>query len=281
MAAREPAVAMRWEASLALGYLRRGGRTVLARRSHSGPLRVQRDLYPEGEGTCHTIVVHPPGGIAGGDALAVDATLGPECAALLTTPGAGKWYRSDEEPASQSLSFDLGSGAMLEWLPRETIVFSGARAEMETQVTLQEGAVYLGWEILCLGRAAAGERLVRGRVRQRTEIRQHGRPLWVERARFEGGDPLLDSPVGLAGRTVSATLVAAGRDLPAELILECKRLQPGESGRAGVTRLPRLAAARYLGDSGEEAHDYFARLWALLRPALKGCTAVKPRIWST
>ncbi len=277
----EAAVAARWEAKLALGYLRRGARTVLARRSHSGPLRVQRDLYPEGEGTCHTIVVHPPGGIAGGDALAVDATLGPDCAALLTTPGAGKWYRSDGEPASQRLSFDVGEGAVLEWLPRETIVFSGARADMETQVTLHEGAVYLGWEILCLGRAAAGERFVRGQVRQRTEIRQDGRPLWVERARFEGGDPLLDSPVGLAGCTVSATLVAAGRDLPAELILECKRLQSGESGRAGVTRLPRLAAARYLGDSGEEAHDYFSRLWALLRPALKGCTAVKPRIWST
>ncbi len=281
MAAREPAVAMRWEASLALGYLRRGGRTVLARRSHTGPLRVQRDLYPEGEGTCHTIVVHPPGGIAGGDALAVHAALGPECAALLTTPGAGKWYRSDGEPASQSLSFELECGAVLEWLPRETIVFNGARAEMETQVTLQEGSVYLGWEILCLGRAAAGERFVRGQVRQRTEIRMRGRPLWVERARFEGGDPLLDSPVGLAGRTVSATLVAAGRDLPSELILECKRLQPDGSGRAGVTRLPLLAAARYLGDSGEEAHDYFARVWALLRPALKGIPAVAPRIWAT
>jgi PAS domain-containing protein len=113
------------------------------------------------------------------------------------------------------------------------------------------------------------------------EIRQAGRRLWVERGRFEGGDALLDSPVGLAGRTVSGTLLAAGRDLPDELLHECRRVQPAEGGRAGVTRLPQLTVGRYLGDSGEEAHAYFAALWALLRPALKGCAAAAPRIWAT
>jgi urease accessory protein len=254
---------------------------VLARRSHTGPLRVQRDLYPEGERTCHSIVVHPPGGIAGGDSLSLKVDLGPDSAALLTTPGAGKWYGSDGAWAAQALQFEVASGAVLEWLPQETIVFNRALAGMATSVRLQEGAIYVGWEILCLGRAAAGERFARGCVRQRIEILQDGVQLWVERGRTEGGDPLLASPIGLAGRTVCATLIAAGRDLPDDVLAACRTIAPGEGALGGITRLPRLAVARYLGDSGEDARRYFASLWGLLRPALKGCAAVTPRIWTT
>lgn len=286
--AEAPAVpSIRWEAKLALSYALRGARTVLARRSHSGPLRVQRDLYPEGEGTCHTIVVHPPGGIAAGDVLGVNVVMEPGSAALLTTPGAGKWYGSRSLSgqtavgAEQSLAFELGSGAVLEWLPQETIVFDGARADMATSVRLHDHALYLGWEILCLGRTASGERFSRGCVRQRTEIWQGSARLWVERGRLEGGDPLLESPIGLAGHTVCATFLAAGRDLPDDLLAECRGVRADGGALCGITRLPRLAVARYLGDSGEDARGYFAALWTLLRPALKSCAAVAPRIWAT
>jgi urease accessory protein len=270
-----------WRAALALAYDRPGARTVLRHRRHSGPLRVQRDLYPEGEHTCHTIIVHPPGGVVGGDALDLRVSLGPASGALLTTPGAGKWYGSTGATATQSLAFDVGAGAVLEWLPQETILFNHARSEMATVVRLQEGAVYLGWEILCLGRAAAGERFEQGVVRLSAEILQGERRLWIEQGRFEGGDPLLASPLGLAGHTVSATMIAAGRDIPDEVLARCRMIQPGEGATAGITRLPCLAIARYLGDSGEQARSYFTLLWAALRPALKGCAAVAPRIWAT
>lgn len=271
----------RWDARLALEYEKRAERTVLARRCHSGPLRVLRDLYPEGEGTCHTIVVHPPGGIAGGDSLLVSARLGANSAALLTTPGAGKWYRAQGWPASQTLDFELGPGASLEWLPQETILFDGALAQMKTSVRLAGNALYLGWEILCFGRAASGQKFASGKFSQHTEIFADGKRLWTERAGVAGDDPLFASPVGLAGHAVCATLLAAGREIPDGLLAACRGVPAGAGALSGVTRLPRLLIGRWLGDAGEDARSYFAALWALLRPALKHMPAVQPRIWST
>ena len=135
---------------------------------------------------------------------------------MLTTPGAGKWYRTHASPARQSLEFTVASRASLEWLPQETILFDGAAAHMHTKVALEAGAVYTGWEILCFGRAASGQKFSSGVLVQQTEILADGKLLWSERARIEGDDPLFDSPVGLAGRSVSATPLAARPDGPGE-----------------------------------------------------------------
>lgn len=271
----------RWDARLTLGYEKHGARSVLARRRHSGPLRVQRDLYPEGEGTCHTIVVHPPGGIVGGDTLELNVALGANSAALLTTPGAGKWYRTQGLPAGQTLDFVLDAGATLEWLPQETILFDGAITRMKTRVRLATGAVYIGWEILCFGRAASGQKFVSGELGQRTEIFAGAKRLWTEQALVEGDDPLFASPVGFAGHAVCATMLAAGPDVPDDLLAACREVPAGAGAQCGVTRLPQLLIARWLGDAGEDARRYCAALWSLLRPALKGVAAVPPRIWST
>lgn len=278
-----------WDARLSLEYEQRGERSVLAKREHFGPLRVQRDLYPEGAATCHTIIVHPPGGIAGGDSLTLNAKLHEGSAALLTTPGAGKWYRSTGATARQALQFEVAAGAVLEWLPQETIVFDGAVADMSTRVALQGGGIYIGWEIMCFGRAASGERYLNGGLTTRTEITRDGRRLWLEQGRIAGGDALFDSPVGLAGHSVCATLIAAGIDLTGEsgnAVIEACREVPtgrneGEGALAGITRLPGLTIARWLGDSSEDARHYCSALWMKLRPALKHADAVLPRIWST
>lgn len=270
-----------WDARLSLEYLRRAERTVLARRDHSGPLRVQRDLYPEGEGTCHTIIVHPPGGVAGGDSLAVKASLGPQTAVLLTTPGAGKWYRAHSAAARQTLDFRVSPGACLEWLPQETILFDGAVAQMEATVNLHGDAIYTGWEILCFGRAASGQKFVSGLLTQHTQVIADGKHLWAERARVEGDDPLFESPVGMAGHGVCATLLAAGREISNEVLGACRGIAPGDGAVCGITRLPGILIARWLGGSGEDARRYFSALWGKLRPVMKSSAAVEPRIWST
>jgi urease accessory protein len=157
-AAREEAARPGWQARLSLGFERRAETTALVQREHYGPLRVQKALYPEGAAVCDTIVLHPPGGIAGGDRLEISVAAAPHAHALLTTPGAGKWYRSGGRPAQQSLTVRVAREAVVEWLPQETIVFDGADAAMHSRIELAAGGVFCGWEILCLGRTAAGER---------------------------------------------------------------------------------------------------------------------------
>ena len=269
-----------WRGELELRYERRSARTVLASRRHAGPVLVQKALYPEGDEVCHGIVLHPPGGIVGGDRLDVTASVGPNAAALLTTPGAGKWYRSAGPRAEQRLSFEIGPGAALEWLPQPTIVFNGARGRSGTHVDIDPGGSYIGWEVLCLGRTAAGERFDQGEMLTDMRVSRGGEPVWIERGRLEGGSRLLDSPVGMAGQPVHGTLVAVSSKVDVALVNDCRRQQPA-SGRGGITRLPGLVLARYLGDRADAAHEYFARLWHVLRPALLGRDAVLPRIWRT
>ncbi|MBM3392034.1 MAG: urease accessory protein UreD [Betaproteobacteria bacterium] len=270
-----------WQAELDLHFACRGEGTVLARRRHSGPLAVQKPLYPEGEAVCHVIVLHPPAGIAGGDALDIGIEVGEGAQALLTTPGAGKWYRSDGRRASQDIEIKVSPGGTAEWLPQETIVFDGARAAMRTRIELAAGARYFGWEILCLGRSASGERFARGSLRLATRIVREGRLLWAEQGALEGGSPWLDSPAGFAGCTVSATLLAAGAPSEAALIAACREVGTVEGARCGVTALPDLVVARWLGDSGEAARDWLEGLWRHLRPAFVGREAQRPRIWNT
>lgn len=275
MRVAEPILAS-WKAELSLEYERRGARTVLAKRRHEGPLAVQKPLYPEGDAVCHTIVVHPPAGIAGGDELDLAVRAARGAHALLTTPGAARWYRSSGPWARQRVAFDVADGAALEWLPQETIVFDGAHAELSMQVELAGSARFIGWEVLCLGRTGSGERFRRGVFRIATEIRHEGRLLWFERGRLEGGGKVLESLAGLGGRTVCATLLAAGIDVGAEAVAACRKVES-----AVVTRLPGVLVARHLGDSSEEAKRGFAQLWSALRPGLLGRAATEPRIWRT
>lgn len=273
-----------WQAELHLGFASTGARTVLRENRHYGPLRVQKALYPEGDAVCQAIILHPPSGIAGGDHLAIKVAVDSEAHAQLTTPGAGKWYRSGGTDASQQVTLNVGPGATLEWLPQESIVFDGAVASMDTRVSLAADSRYLGWDILCLGRAAAGERFTHGRFDLHCRIDRDGKPLWIERGGLTGSDAMLASPAGWAGATVCGTLLCSFPELPqqATALLEALRaIAPADGATHALTAPPGLLIARYLGNSSEAARLWFAELWKILRPACCARPAVIPRIWNT
>lgn len=268
----------RWHASLELAYAWRDGVTVPSLRRHQGPLRVQKHFHPEGPAVCHHIIVHPPGGIAGGDALRIAVEAGAGAQALITSPGAAKWYRGAGE-ATLDVRLTLADAAVLEWLPLETILYSGAHCAIRNRIDMTGSAQLLFADVLCFGRPGSGERFDQGRWRQTGEIRRDGRLLWCEQSCVAGDDPLLDAAAGLAGATVMGSLLWAGRPLPAELHEAILALPM--AGRAGATQLPELWSARCLCDSVEEAQRWLRAVWSLLRPALLGRAAVSPRIWAT
>jgi len=301
-----------WRARLALRFAVRGAKTCLVQRHHTGPLQVQRAFHPEPEpppGCCHVYVLHPPGGLAGGDELALTVDVEEGAAALLTTPSATKFYRARAGygQAAQEQVLRVAKHASLEWLPQETILFRGAEARLGTRVELSEDAAFLGWEIVCLGRPAAGERFEQGRLSQRFEIWRDGQPLSLERWELEAGEALT-APWGLGGQSTYGTFVCVGafangddEEAWTARLQALRALGVGDTGADGMTeaaddgaardsgRLPWLTASRlegalvlrYLGGSAAEARDWFAKAWALLRPGLLGRAACSPRIWAT
>ncbi|MBC7938535.1 MAG: urease accessory protein UreD, partial [Chitinophagaceae bacterium] len=191
-----------WPARLALQYTRRGQRTV-AFDQHHGPLRVLKCLYPEGPAICHHVLVHPPGGVVGGDRLHVDAHLARGSHALLTTPGATRFYRSAGATACQYVSLRLDEESRLEWLPMEAIAHGGCQVDNRVTLHLQPGAETIGWDVLALGLPASGQPFDRGHFRQHLEMPG----VWLERGLISADDTvLMEGALGLAGQPVLATL---------------------------------------------------------------------------
>jgi len=265
-----------WQASLALQFRRAGARTIFASQHH-GPLRVQKPLYPEDKAVCHVALIHPPGGIAGGDALSLEVEVQTEAHALITTPGAAKWYKANGRSASQRAHLRI-RGA-LEWLPQEAIVFDEANARTDIDIDVAPEAALIGWDIVVLGRTAAGESFAAGSFAQTIRLRDDGALQWVERTRLAGGDALLGSPIGLAGNTVFGCLWAMGPRWTDGQI-ETLRMQLPDT--APITRLaPRLLVARALGTTAQAVRRLLEVAWRELRPPVLGRAAEAPRIWAT
>ncbi|KQX02183.1 urease accessory protein UreD [Massilia sp. Root418] len=280
--ARAPAHPV-WRASLSLGFANDGGTTRLVERRHSGPLRVQKPLYPEGGAVCHAIIVHPPGGVVGGDQLELSATVGEGARAFLTTPGAAKWYKANGKVSRQSVRLHAAAGAAIEWLPQETIFFDHAHVELEQDITLAPGASYIGCDILCMGRSASGERFRSGRVVQRTRIRQGERLLWWEQGALTPDG--MASPLGMDGHTVCATLLAVGAPLPAAVLAQL-RSDAAAAGahvgaHVGATQMKGLLVVRHLGGDSEAAREIMLAAWRTVRPHLLGRAPFDPRSWRT
>ncbi len=271
-----------WQARLELEYTAPAtNRTVLSHRRHYGPLVVQKPFYPEGSGVCHSTLLHPPGGIAGGDRLELNIVAHSGAHAVITTPGAAKWYRSSGATAEQRAELRVERDAMLEWLPQPGIVFNGARAQQTHRVHLGSNARYIGWEIVCLGRVARGEHFDSGEYRISTEIANESGRLWSDCGVIRPGGAVLGSPAGFAGQPVTGLFLACGIEIERELIDRCREVAVSAPMRCGVTNLPSVLAARVIAGSTEAAWHYFIALWEIVRPALTGRVACPPRIWQT
>ena len=275
---------MGWHASLKLDYALEAQRCV-ARHVHDGPLRVLKSLYPEGDAVCHNVLVHPPGGLVGGDTLDIQVTVGEGAHGLITTPGAARFYRSDGERALQRTTLKLAVNARLEWLPLEALLYSGCLAENKLVFELAPGAQMLGWDVTSLGLPHAGLAFDNGSFVQHLEMPGH----WLERGVLAAHDTrLLQSPLGLAGNTCVASLFfASGSNLERgfrEAMLDTARCLVAENAlkaTAGATSPgPCMLVLRVLAPQVEPAMALLRQVWMAWRTQAWGKPAALPRIWS-
>ncbi len=273
-----------WQAQLALGFAQNNSHTPISRTQikhsrHIGPLRVQRPFYPEGN-LAHIYILHPPGGVVGGDQLQITLEVTDKAQVLCTTPGSGKFYLSAGEWASLQQTFCVKAGASLEWLPQENILFAGARLRVRTRIELEDDAVFIGWDVSCLGRPASHERFEHGAFDSRLSFYHNQTLLLVENQRVLDRKTL-SAAAGLRDHPIQATLLAFPCN---EDHLETVREylpKNGASTRLGVTLIDGLLVVRGLGNNSESLKRKLIEIWRILRPKLLDRSAVLPRIWAT
>lgn len=263
-----------WEAQLRLGFSRRQDKTILAERRHRGPLAVQRPFYAD-DGLCHVYLLHPPGGIVAGDSLAIDVTLAKGSEVLLTTPAAGKCYRSDNRTAEQSVSLMIGDQSALEWLPQETIVYDGARLRSDMRIDLGRAARLIGWDMLVFGRPSAEEIFDSGEVYSGWRMLKSGQPFHTERMLLDSA--AVKSNWGLQGCSSCGTLFAVPATVKA---LERVRELIGDAPGRGVTLIDDVLICRAIDARADRLRAFFQTVWAVLRPDVLQRADLPPRIWA-
>ena len=275
---------MPWHARLQLDYSRENARTV-ARFEHNGPLRILQSLYPEGDAICHNVMVHPPGGLVGGDTLDITATVAPGAHGLLTTPGATRFYRSTGELALQRTRLSVAEGARLEWLPLEALCYNACNAENHLTLNLAPGAECMGWDVTALGLPHANQPFETGRFVQHLEVPG----LWLERGAINAADHrLMQSPLGLAGhRCVASLFFAAGTPLDrtrrdaaldaARAVMDAHALE----ATAGATSPnAQMVVVRVLAPQVEPAMQLLKAVRVAWREVMWGLAGEAPRIWA-
>lgn len=264
-----------WAAGLTLGFQSINSRTVLTQRRHHGPLLVQRPFYPE-DSVCHVYLVHPPGGVVGGDTIDINVTCHEGAEALVTTPAAGKFYRSNGKIALQNIRSKVDPHATLEWLPLENILFDHARVNSSTRFDLANNSKLVGWDIICLGRPACNETFAHGQMNSKLEVWYNNQPLLLERMVFNS--ETIRSVCGLMDHSVVGTMLIYPADTDD---LETVRKTAEKHRFFGVTLIDKLLVCRMLGSQGGFVRELFTEIWTLLRPKLKQCYACSPRVWAT
>ena len=280
---------MTWKASLDLNYSLRdapqAGKTV-AHFQHTGPLRILQSLYPEGDKICHNVLVHPPGGLVGGDTLDVTISVAAGAHGLLTTPGATRFYRSDGELALQRTAISMAADSRMEWLPLEAIAYSGCLAENRLTLGVAPGAEMMGWDITALGLPAANKPFEAGHFCQHLEAPG----VWLERANIKASDHLLmNSPVGLAGQRCFATLffiagsklARARRQAALDAARGVMQAHPLCSTAGATSPDAQVVLVRVLSPVVEPAMALMRAVWLAWRQELWQLGNASPRIWST
>jgi urease accessory protein len=291
----QQAIKNRWFASLDLVFDRADYGTRLSAVKRLGPLSVQKAFYPEGPDCAHVYLLHPPAGIVSGDELRLTTQVQDKAHALLTTPGANRFYRARDDVSigdptqTQRIELHIAVQAKLEYFPLETLVYEGADAVNQLDVYLRDDSVYLGWDIVCLGLPASGQPFVEGRFTQLNRVFCQDKLLYHDRIAINPQNGLFQSVAGLAAQPVfgSFLIYAPENIMPVKTRSDLLRvfrqqlISLGAEHLVSITDIDGLLVARYLGEQSEQCKALFIELWRLARPLVCDKPVKQPRIWFT
>lgn len=242
------------------------------------PLRVLFPTPEPGEPPL-AAAVNCAGGLAGGDALRQEVRLEAGARAVVSTAAAEKVYRSLGAETRVATRLAVAPGAILEWVPQETILFDGACLARRLRADLADDAALLAAETVVFGRAARGERLRSGALLDAWRIHGPEGLLWADALALPD-DPgaALAAPFGFAGAEALGTVLLASRD--AEAGRDLVRVLASDAPGGATLARPGLLLARWLGPAAAVRASVGGAIVAL-RSALLGLPPRLPRLWTT
>ena len=256
--------------SVAFSVKRVAGKTRRAEVHEAGSLRVRCPGSPAAE--LEAVLINTAGGVAGGDRFDLDIAAGEGARLIVTTAAAEKVYRTLGPDSDISVKLDVGAGAMLAWLPQETILFDRARLSRTIDVSLAADAQLFLAEAIVFGRSGMGEVVEQGALFDRWRVRRDGRLLYAESVRLDGAiaTRLAEAAVAKGGIAVATVLMVPGDDAVVEKV---RALENEFIGEVGASSWNGIAAMRLCAADGAALRHDLVHVMTALRGTL-------PRIWT-
>ena len=271
----------RWaDGAAEIGLVHRDGRTRLSHLYQSDPCRVLFPRVDDG-GPVEAVIVTTSGGIVGGDRIGISLRAGDRAAATIVTQAAEKIYRS--AGATSEISIDIAAvpGAVLEWMPLETILFDRSRLRRSLCIDAAPGARVVAGEITVFGRGAHGERYRQGLFHDDWRVRRGGRLVWADAMHLDGeAGAVLGRATAFGGATACATFVYVGDDAAAALDIARSLMEPiNGCCHCAASRMGDVMVGRFLAASPADLREAYRRFWGGFRAATLGLSGTVPRIW--
>ena len=231
--------------------------------------------------------MHPPAGIAGGDHLKIDIKTYPQAKAVITTPGATKWYKSNGFLSSQETRLSVASRGHLDFLPQENIYFNSSNAHNLIHIQLEDDSSMIGWDIAQLGRTASGESWSDAHLRNELQLSINHRQYWIESSVLDSDDLSIGLTPKLGPYSVMGTMWFCGNQVSEELLERLRdSLLWSDTLRVGATRinLPKkngLIIVRGVSSEVEYLKDCFIDMWLRYRYEVSGIAPLPLRLWKT
>lgn len=220
-----------------------GGRTSALARAESGGYRVR---LPRSHGVCEAVLINTGGGMAGGDRMAIDIALEAGATAVVTTQAAEKIYRSQGPQTTIETRIDLSRGSRLDWIPQETILFSGSRWRRDLTIAMTEESTLTLAESTIFGRVAMDEVMGRGLCHDRWRISRGGRLIFAEDFCLDGEiAALLAAKASGDGARSLATIIHVASDAEARLD-EARGLLTQVTSECGASAWNGMLVMRFL-----------------------------------